>query len=242
MNSRPKTRAELPPGLLARTKDLEPRVAQVRSRTQRRPNLPVIIALMTVIFLAYGWSQYHGQKTGAEYVRDLIGYQHWRHPWLFGGMLIFGLCVAVYDLTRRFRNQPARIWPFLVLMGFAVLALGLETFPGWDNLRTANWWWHHWPVVLRLVMLITVVAFAWTVGLADARRKRQKRAAETQWNRILAAAVDVHDFKEPEDLYAYLDAGERARLLQCLQRMPKGARSLKQAVHQICPEITGNEL
>jgi len=230
------------PDLLVRTKDLKHRVAQVRSQTRRRPNLPAIIALMTVIFLAYGWSQYHGQTTWGEYGRDLTGYQHWRYPWLFGGMLLLGLCVAVQDLSRRFRNQPGRILPFLVLMGVAVLVLGLETFPGWDNLRTANWWRHHWPVVLRLVMLITVVVFAGTVSLAEARRKKEKQAAETQWNQSLAAVMDLHDFKEPDDLYAYLDAGERARLLQCLQKMPKGARSLYRAVHEICPEINGNQL
>ena len=242
MDQRPKELTDSPQELLARTRTLERRVAQIQSRTRRQPNLPAIVALMTVVFLAYGWSQFHDQKTWGEYVRDLIGYQRWRHPWLFGGLLILGLSVAVDDVRRRFRNQPARIWPALVLMGGGLFVLGLETFLGWDNLRTANWWWHHWSSALWMAIYCAMAVFAGTVSLAEARRKKQQRAAERQWNLSLAAVVDLQDFKDPADLYAYLDAGDRTRLLQCLQRMPKGTRSLNQAVHQICPEITGNQI
>jgi hypothetical protein len=195
---------------------------------------------MTVIYLVYGWSNYHGQKTWGEYWRDLSGWNHWRYPWL--ATLFFGFIVAqiVYGLIRSHRKQPVQIWPFLVAVAGGLMIYVLELFPrhfAWSDLSDAVWWRHHWHGLPLACLYAGLFAYPLSLFLIDSYRNRQKRRAEADWNRSLDALVDRHDFKDREDLYAYLDAAERTRLLQALQRQPKGSRSLAKAVQSVCPDL-----
>jgi hypothetical protein len=68
----------------------------------------------------------------------------------------------------------------------------------------------------------------------DSRRTEKDAAA---WYARLMAAADVQDYVDDGHLHEWLDADERERLIQELQRMPPGARSLKRALGIVSPEL-----
>jgi hypothetical protein len=66
-------------------------------------------------------------------------------------------------------------------------------------------------------------------------RRTQKEV--TTWYARLSAAVDVRDYVDDGHLHEWLEPPERERLIQELQRMQPGSRSLKKALEIVSPEL-----
>jgi hypothetical protein len=49
--------------------------------------------------------------------------------------------------------------------------------------------------------------------------------------------VDVRDFQDDGHLPEYLDESERRRVVEELERMPRGSRSLRRALGIVSPEL-----
>ena len=238
MNQQPKSQAELQQQVRARKAQIDALLQPDRSG-RRKPNIPGVILLMSAVCLAYGWEKYHGQKTWGEYWHDLLGRHHWRHPWLVAGFFALALASVIYRLAGSRRAQPAKLWPASVTVAAALVIFGLEACPrnfAWDDLSQAGWWRHHWHGVADFTLDAAILLFGWSCLLIQSRRKKHQAKTAADWQQRLNALVDIHDFKNPEDLFAYLDADERTRLIQLLQAMPQGSRRLA----QVCPELTGN--
>ena len=72
------------------------------------------------------------------------------------------------------------------------------------------------------------------VSHLDSRRAIQELA---DWRRRLDAIVNMKGFEDDGHLHEYFEAEERERLIQELERMPKGSRSLRRAIEIVCPEL-----
>lgn len=66
---------------------------------------------------------------------------------------------------------------------------------------------------------------------------RQTRLEVTAWLRKLDQLVDVHDFEDDGHLSEYLDESERRRVVEELERMPNGSRSLRRAIGIVSPDL-----
>jgi len=69
------------------------------------------------------------------------------------------------------------------------------------------------------------------------RESRRDEADVADWNSRLAAAVDLPDFEDDGHLHECFTPEERERLIQELERMPRGSRSLKKAIGIVSPEM-----
>ena len=72
----------------------------------------------------------------------------------------------------------------------------------------------------------------------DSRRTRLETLA---WLRKVNQLVDVHDFADDGHLPEYLDDSERRRVIEELERMPAGSRSLRRAIGIVSPELVRDD-
>ena len=72
----------------------------------------------------------------------------------------------------------------------------------------------------------------------SAHENRRTQRETVAWLRTVNGLVDVHDYEDDGHLYDYLDDSERRRLIEELERMPAGSRSLRTAIGLVSPELT----
>ena len=72
------------------------------------------------------------------------------------------------------------------------------------------------------------------VETLDSKRTQRQVAA---WYVRLTALVDVPDYVDDGHLHEWLEPDEQERVIQELERMPPGSRSLKQALARVSPEL-----
>lgn len=70
---------------------------------------------------------------------------------------------------------------------------------------------------------------------------RRNQVAVTAWIQQINQLVDVHDFEHDGHLPEYLDESERRRVVEELERMPPGARSLRRALGIVSPTLIGDD-
>jgi len=87
--------------------------------------------------------------------------------------------------------------------------------------------------------LLAVVGWAgYGVYLLVVGRKEKRESEKlAEWHRRLVAAVDVQDFEDDGHLHELFEPEERERLIQELERMPQGSRSLRRAIEIVSPEL-----
>ena len=71
----------------------------------------------------------------------------------------------------------------------------------------------------------------------SARESRRTESEALAWLRKVEKLVDVHDYEDDGHLYEYLDDSERRRVIEELERMPAGSRSLRSAIGIVSPEL-----
>ena len=112
-----------------------------------------------------------------------------------------------------------------------------------------------WAVLLSIVLVLgpsprsvafwTLIGTAVLTGLVyigltrrDARRSQRETA---EWLHRLKELVDVHDFEGDGHFSEFLDGSERQRIIEALESMPKGSRSLRRAIHLVSPDVVSND-
>ncbi|HSE04344.1 MAG TPA: hypothetical protein VLK35_09370 [Methylomirabilota bacterium] len=70
---------------------------------------------------------------------------------------------------------------------------------------------------------------------------RRTQREVTAWIRQINDLVDVDDFEDDGHLPEYLDESERRRIVEELERMPPGARSLRRALGIVSPTLTRDD-
>ena len=70
-------------------------------------------------------------------------------------------------------------------------------------------------------------------------RRESRRTAQSigAWQRRVDALVDVRDDVDDGHLAESLDDAERRRVIEELERMPRGSRSLRRALSVVSPEL-----
>ena len=103
----------------------------------------------------------------------------------------------------------------------------------WQAFRSRSPW---------LSWLAVGLVVAWGVHWFITSRK-EKREGETlaDWHRRLESAVDVRDFEDDGHLHELFEPEDRERLIQELERMPRGSRSLRRAIGIVSPEIANED-
>lgn len=76
---------------------------------------------------------------------------------------------------------------------------------------------------------------------ASHRESRQTQRATSDWLKQVHALVDVDDFADDGHLPEFLNADERRRIVEELERMPVGSRSLRRALDMVSPDILADE-
>jgi len=66
---------------------------------------------------------------------------------------------------------------------------------------------------------------------------RRNQREVTAWIRQIKDLVAVRDFEDDGHLPEYLDESERRRVVEELERMPPGARSLRRALGIVSPPL-----
>jgi hypothetical protein len=82
------------------------------------------------------------------------------------------------------------------------------------------------------------------VGLymrASHRETRRTQRATGDWLTQVHALVDVDDFDDDGHLPEFLDPEERRRVIEELECMPAGSRSLRSALEIVSPELLPDE-
>jgi hypothetical protein len=121
------------------------------------------------------------------------------------------------------RLLPSQLWLFL---SFAIsLGLFLVVRPSSGSL---GFW------TLLALILIPGSLYMWK-SREDAKGSK---AAWAVWNRRLQSFADINDVEDDGHLYEWFDASEWERIFSELERMPKGSRSLKQAISVVDPDST----
>ncbi len=113
-------------------------------------------------------------------------------------------------------------WYVLVLVGLV-----------WQMSRSRPPW---------LWLLVLVGWAGYGVYWLVTERKEKREADElAEWHRKLEAAIDVHDFEDDGHLHELFEPAERERLIQELERMPPGSRSLRRAIEIVSPELLNED-
>ena len=121
----------------------------------------------------------------------------------------------------------------------------------------------HVPLVLIVVWAALLVAFMslrpapssflfWVlIGSATAvggvymflsrRDSAEMQRGVSAWNRRIHQLVDVHDFEDDGHLAEYLDESERRTVIELLEQMPSGSRSLRRAIDAAAPELVRDD-
>jgi hypothetical protein len=76
---------------------------------------------------------------------------------------------------------------------------------------------------------------------ASHRDSRQTQRAIGDWLKHVHALVDVDDVVDDGHLPEFLNAEERRRIVEELERMPAGSRSLRRALEMVSPDILDDE-
>lgn len=98
----------------------------------------------------------------------------------------------------------------------------------WQAFRSQSPW----------LWLAVALVIAWGVHwFITSRREKRDGEELADWHRRLEAAVDVRDFEDDGHLHELFEPAERERLIQELERMPRGSRSLRRAIEIVSPEI-----
>ena len=93
-----------------------------------------------------------------------------------------------------------------------------------------------------LIIFIVVCAVGWAVHAFRTRRRERSEIAQLDdWYRRLEAVVDVRDFDDDGQFHEYFEPADRERLIQELERMPRGSRSLRRAVKIVNPELVDDD-
>ena len=77
--------------------------------------------------------------------------------------------------------------------------------------------------------------------LASHRENRRTQRATLTWLARISELVDVRDFIDDGHLAEYLDAAEQRRVIEELERMPGGSRSLRRAIELVAPDLLAND-
>ena len=75
--------------------------------------------------------------------------------------------------------------------------------------------------------------------LLSGRESRSTQREALAWLRKVNELVDVHDYENDGHLEEYLDDSERRRVIEELERMPAGSRSLREALSIVSPDLAG---
>ena len=139
-------------------------------------------------------------------------------------------------------KKSVRFWASVVSVAIALAGFGWQLHRGyygqqpwreifsWHSLR------HPWRDLFDLLCIGAFMVIG-VNALIDIRRQKHKTKSEAEWYRSLDAIVDIKDCKDADCLYGYLEPDERKRLMQALERMPRGSRSLQKAVKIVSPEL-----
>jgi len=91
--------------------------------------------------------------------------------------------------------------------------------------------------LLFWVLIGSATAIGGVYMLLSHHESRQVQRDVTAWNRKVTQLADLHDFEDDGHLAEYLDHAERRRVIEELERMPPGARSLRRAIGTVAPEL-----
>jgi hypothetical protein len=98
------------------------------------------------------------------------------------------------------------------------------------------------PYSLPFWLLAAAVAAAGGAHMfLSHRESRQSEVEISAWTRKLEQLVDVRDFDDDGHLPEYFDESERCRILAELERMPRGARSLRRAIGRVSPDLVKDD-
>jgi hypothetical protein len=90
------------------------------------------------------------------------------------------------------------------------------------------WFW-----ALLVLVLMAGSLYMWRSRM-DAK---ESEGAWVAWNRRLQSFAEINDVEDDGHLYEWFDASEWERIFSELERMPKGSRSLRQAVSVVDPDF-----
>ena len=102
------------------------------------------------------------------------------------------------------------------------------------QLQSSRSWW--------LTIFLVVCTVGWAVHAFRARRRERTEIAQLDdWYRRLEAVVDVRDFDDDGHLHEYFESADRELLIQELERMPRGSRSLRRAIKIVNPKLVDDD-
>ena len=73
--------------------------------------------------------------------------------------------------------------------------------------------------------------------LLSHRDSRKVQSEVNAWNRKIGQLANIRDFEDDGHLAEYLDEAERRKVIEELERMPSGSRSLRGAIEKVAPEL-----
>ena len=73
--------------------------------------------------------------------------------------------------------------------------------------------------------------------LQSHRESRRMQRATASWLQQVDKLVDIDDYADDGHLAEYLDEAEQRRVIEELERMPAGSRSLRRAISIVSPEL-----
>ena len=77
--------------------------------------------------------------------------------------------------------------------------------------------------------------------LLSHRESRQVQRATVGWLQQLNNLVDIRDYADDGHLAEYLDEAEQRRVIEELERMPAGSRSLRRALSIVSPDLVDDD-
>jgi hypothetical protein len=120
------------------------------------------------------------------------------------------------------RVLSSQLW---LLLSFAIsITLILVVRPSSGSL---GFW------TLSALVLIAGSLYMWR-SRADAKESEDAWVA---WNHRLQSLADINDVEDDGHLYEWFDASEWESIFSELERMPKGSRSLGQAISVVDPDF-----
>src|SRR5262245_9700584 len=135
---------------------------------------------------------------------------------------------------RRWAVRAAQLWRINQYLGPPAILWIMVVYALVTQLRSSRSWWR--------TIFVAACAGAWTVYAFHRRRREQAElAALDDWYRRLQAAIDVRDFDDDGHFHEYFEPADRERLIQELESMPRGSRSLRRAVEIVNPEVVDDD-
>ena len=122
------------------------------------------------------------------------------------------------------RRKASRLPLLLVAAWAALLVAFMVARP---RPREAKFW----------LLIGAALAFGVSYMVVEALDSKRAQREVAAWYGRLQAVVDVRDYVDDGHLHEWLEPDERERLIQELQRMPPGSRSLKRALEIVSPEL-----